>query len=242
MSPVKAGGLTLRRGAARNLAVAIAVVNIPLALQVRSAAAEEASAQEWEETDVLPAVQNRKYQLHHEFSAGVGTLPTDPYTKALSVGGGYTWHINQLWAASAQGAWNFNFNTSLRDNLEGNFAIPSTRFTEIQFFGQLGALFKPMYGKFSFLNGSQVYGEVFFSLNAVVARLDGGPQTDEEPQGKGPRLAFGGAPGIGLRGFLTRRLSARFDLSWMILVDETGESNFPLFLNLQLALTSRGDL
>jgi len=196
----------------------------------------------WEETADLPAVQDRKYRLEHELAAGVGTLPADPYTKGLALTGGYTWHVTDLWAVEGHFSWVFNFSSSLRDKLEGNFAVQPSRFAKLKMFGQLGALLKPLYGKLSFLNDEQVYGEFFLSLYGVVAQMEGGKKTDEEPQGKGTRLAFGGAPGFGIRGFLTRYLSARFDFNWMILVAESGEVHTPLFLNLDLSLTTRSDL
>lgn len=198
--------------------------------------------QQLEETDKLPAVQDRKYRLEHELAAGVGTLPTDPYTKGLTLGGGYTWHVTDLWAVEAHYSWVFNFGASLRDKLEGNFAVPPSRFAKLEMFGQLGTLFKPLYGKLALLNDTQVYGEFFLSAYGVVARMEGGRKTDEEPQGKGQRLAFGGAPGFGIRGFFNRYLSARLNVNWLILVAESGEVHTPLFMTLTFGLTTRSDL
>lgn len=196
----------------------------------------------WEESDELPAVQNRKYRMEHELAAGIGLLPTDPYTKGVAVSGSYTWHLNNLWGVRGDFSWVFNYNSSLRDKLEENFGIQTTRFDKIKLFGQLGGLFKPLYGKLAFLNDAQIYGELYLSLNAVVAQLEGGRKTDTEPQGKGERLAFGTAPGLGIRGFITPHLSARLDLSWMILVAQSGEIHTPLLLNLSFAMTTRSDL
>lgn len=195
-----------------------------------------------EETDDLPAVQNREYRTLHEFHASVGTIPADPYTKGLTLGGGYAWHVNDLWAVEGHYSWVFNFSSSLRDKLEGNFAIPSTRFDKFKMFGKLGTLFKPLYGKLAWLNDSQVYGEFYLSLYAAVAQLEGGERTDDYPQGKPERLAFGGSPGFGIRGYINRYLSARLDVSWLLLVAETGEFHWPLFLNLSFGLTTRSDL
>jgi outer membrane beta-barrel protein len=201
--------------------------------------ADEDTAQ-IEETDLdLPAVQNRKYRVEHELAAGIGTLPTDPYTKGLSLNGAYAWHLSDLWGIEANFSWIVNFTTSLRDKLEGNFSVPDQRFARFKMFGQLGGLFKPLYGKLALLNDRQVYGELFLSLYGVVAQMDGGRRTDTETRGKGQRLAFGASPGFGIRGFISRYFSARLNLNWLIVVAESGEVHTPLFINLQFAFSTR---
>ena len=206
--------------------------------------------QPWEETDKLPAVQNRKFRLNHEFGVGVGHLPVDPYTKAVALNGGYSFHLSDIWALEGQFAWLFNYTTSLRDKLENNFGQPPEKFISVKFFGKLGALFKPLYGKLAFLNGGKIYGEVYLSAYLVVARLEGGEKTEEEPRGRGQRFAVGGAPGFGLRGFLNEYFSVRFDMSWLLLTSGSFlspagsplEFHAPLTLMLNIALTTRGDL
>ncbi|MCA9665869.1 MAG: outer membrane beta-barrel domain-containing protein [Myxococcales bacterium] len=194
-----------------------------------------------DEQDDLPAVQNRLYRNQHEFSVGAGVLPIDAFYKGFSVSGGYGWHITDLFAVEGRFYYMFNFKTSLREDLENNFNIPTSRFDELRWYGQLGLLFKPLYGKLSLLNDSLVYGELYFSVHAAVAQMEGGRATDTEPQGKGQRLAFGGAPGFGLRGYLSKYFSARFDMQAMLLYS-AGELHVPLTLTLSIAVTTRTDL
>lgn len=196
---------------------------------------------EWEESDKLPAVQNRLYRMEHELSLGVGVLPVDAFTKGAAFNGGYAWHINDLWAAEARFTYMRNLKTSLRDKLENNFGEPPSKFPTLLFYGELGAHFKPIYGKLSALNRSLIYGEIYLYLGAVVARMDGGTATDDEPQGKGPRMAFGGAPGFGLRGYLSKYFSLRFDFRYLLLYS-AGEGHYPLALNLNICFTPRSDL
>ncbi|MBK8482505.1 MAG: outer membrane beta-barrel domain-containing protein [Proteobacteria bacterium] len=220
------------------------VIALAACLAASVSGARRASAKKrvlWEETDKLPAVQNRRYRVQHEFAAAVGTLPADPYTKGLTLSGSYGWHLNDLWAIEARGHWVRNFNSALRDKLEGNFGTDADRFDKIKFFGQLGGLFKPLYGKFSFLNDQQVYGEFFLSLHGVVAQLDGGGGSADDPVGRGQRLAFGASPGFGVRGFLSEHWSLRLDISWLVLFAETGETHLPLLLTFSLAGTTRSD-
>ena len=201
----------------------------------------EDKGEELEESDKLPAVQNRLYRTEHELDIGGGVLPVDPYIKGVSVGGGYAWHFTDIWAAELFGGYLTNIKTSLRDKLENNFGIPTTRFPQIDWYGAAGALFKPIYGKLSFLNKTLVYGEFYLSLAGIVAGMSGGTKTEAEPDGKGPRLAFGGAPGFGIRGYLHERISMRIDFRWMILYSR-GDVHYPLSLTLNFGFSTRSDL
>lgn len=212
---------------------------LPLTLSVPAFAEDTGEA--LEESDKLPAVQNRLYRNEHELDLGIGVLPVDPYIKGVTFGGGYAWHITDIWAAEAFGGYLINIKTSLRDKLENNFGIPTTRFPQLDWFGAVGGLFKPIYGKLSFLNKKLVYGEFYVSLAAIVARMVGGKKTEDEPDGKGPRMAFGGAPGFGLRGYLHERISVRLDFRWMVLYSR-GEVHYPLALSLNFGFTTRSDL
>jgi len=207
----------------------------------RPAFAEKKKEKTLEEVDKLPAVQNRLYRNEHEFNLGVGVLPVDPYAKGINFHAGYAWHINDTWAVDAHFNYLINLPTSLRDKLEGNFGIPTSRFAEVQWYVDAGTMFKPIYGKLSFLNKALVYGEFYFTLAAIVAQMDGGAKTEEFPQGKEKRLAFGAAPGFGIRGFVHPRMSLRLDFRWMLLYS-AGEGHFPLALTLTFAFTTRSDL
>jgi outer membrane beta-barrel protein len=219
----------------------LAFIAVGSAVLSSDAAIAKKAAPAWEESDKLPAVQNRQYRMEHEFQLGVGVLPVDAFYKGVVFGGGYAWHITDLWAVELRGAYLRTIKTALRDKLENNFGEPPSKFAEVNIYGELGVLFKPIYGKLSALNRALIYGEIYLSLGAVVARMDGGTPTDDEPQGKGKRLAFGGAPGFGLRGFLSRYVSLRFDLRYMLLYSR-GEGHYPLALTLNLAFTTRSDL
>jgi outer membrane beta-barrel protein len=202
---------------------------------------KEVKSAPWEESDKLPAVQNRLYRLEHEFQLSVGVLPVDAFYKGVAAVGGYAYHLNDLWAIEGRFSYLKDLKTSLREKLENNFGEPPAKFAEIMYYGEAGALFTPIYGKLSFLNRTLAYGEIYLCLAGVVARMRGGTATSEEPQGKAERLAFGGAPGFGIRGFLTRRLSLRFDFRYLLLYSQ-GEGHYPLALSLALAFTTRSDL
>lgn len=225
-----------RRVATLALVVGLLVVGLLAAPAIALAG----DGPELSEGGKLPVVQNRQYRLEHEISAGIGVLPIDAFYKGMSFNLGYNWHWTDTLAFGAGFSYLLNFNTSLRDNLEQNFTVSDNRFAELLYFGEVGVLFKPVYGKLALLNKTPVYGELYFSLDAVVGNMQGGEKTLGQPLMTYQHIAFGAAPGFGLRGFINERLSVRFDLRYLLLYSD-GEGHFPLSLSLSLSFTTRRD-
>ena len=193
-----------------------------------------------EEGDRLPVVQNRIYRVEHEFTLGVGALPADAYAKGLTVSGGYTWHVDDLFGIEARFVWSQNFKTALRNKLERNFGVASERFAELGYYGTAGVVFTPIYGKLALFNRLPVHGEIFLTAALVAGRMRGGEPTGGEPGGKGARLAIGGAPGFGLRAYLHRHVSLRLDFRFPVLYS-AGEVHFPLSIALGVSFSTRSE-
>ncbi|MCP4676367.1 MAG: outer membrane beta-barrel domain-containing protein [Deltaproteobacteria bacterium] len=112
------------------------------------------------------AVQNRQHTMTHEFSAWIGTLPLDAFTKGLAFTGAYTLHFNDLFAWEiGQFTYSYGIDTDLKADL-GNLPQPAgpTPFETVRYFVTSSVLFKPVYGKMALLNRALIYGEVFFLL------------------------------------------------------------------------------
>ncbi len=213
-----------------------------------SARAQERTQEETEfnfqEGDKLPAVQNRLYRLQHEFHVGGGVLPLDPFTKGVTLSGGYGWHINDTWGVEGRFSYLFNMSTHSRDQLEQNFAIDPTHFVQFKYIGELSALFKPIYGKLSALNKSLLFGEIYVSGGAAVARVVGGSDdeySEIKPQGWKERIGYGGSLGFGLRGYASRYFSLRLDFRGLFIYSQY-DWQFPLMITLSGAVSTRTDL
>ena len=177
--------------------------------------------------------------MEHEFDASVGILPIDSYYKGVALGGGLRLALSPTSGPSRRTSTTcMNIDHLAARQAGEQLRDPAHAFRRDQVFGELGALFKPLYGKLSFLNKTLVYGEFYFSLTGVVARMEGGKKTEGEPEGKAPRMAFGGAPGFGLRGYLHKYISVRFDFRQMILYSQ-GEMHYPLSLTLSFGFTTQ---
>ena len=136
--------------------VALAILVIPLV----SYAADK------EEGLSTLAVQNRQHTMTHEFSAWIGTLPLDAFTKGLTFTGGYTIHFTDLIAWEiGQFTYSYHVDTDLKADLEELLAAP-TPFEVVKYFATSSLLIKPVYGKLAVLNNVLIYAEMYLLVGA----------------------------------------------------------------------------
>lgn len=189
-----------------------------------------ASADPLDEGGALYAVQNRKYTASHEFSIGGGSLPMDAFYKGYALSGAYTLHFNDLWAWElVNGAYSFNVNTDLRRELESNWSVQPTEFPSLQWLGNSNLVFKPLYGKLAWLNGSLIYGELFFTGGPALAGY--------EHAG-----TFVGANlGLGLRFYLSESFSVRLDARdyYLLSPDDISNTRNELYFSAGISLNVR---
>ena len=145
------------------------------------------------------AVQNRIHSMMHEFSASVGTLPIDAFTKGLTFSGAYTIHFNDLIAWEIGNfTYSYHIDTKLREDLS-DFDVQPTAFEVVNLFVTSNLIIKPLYGKLALLNRALIYGEIFLNVGAGWGRLS---LTDR------PVVDFG----AGLRLYAGKYVSFRVDL------------------------------
>ncbi len=156
-------------------------------------------------------IQNRKFNMGHEFTLQAGTLPLDAFYKGATGTFRYTLHFNDFhaWEIGSV-SYSYNIDTDLRRQLIENFGVqPDARGLE-QIFGFLETnyIMKPIYGKLSLFNRLLIYNEIYFNGGFAVAGV-----------GEFPNVAFWPGPGYGagIRFFLFESLSIRFDMRHYIL-------------------------
>ena len=111
-------------------------------------------------TSSVYALQDRAYRLQNEFTVLVGVLPSDPYTKGIYAQGGYAFHFNDYFGIQARGAYSIPLSSKLREQLERDFTVLPTLFPHVLFFVGGDLIFRPLYGKLSFLNRFVIHGEI----------------------------------------------------------------------------------
>jgi outer membrane beta-barrel protein len=147
------------------------------------------------------AIQERKLRMQHEINLSLGVLPADAYTKGFTGQLGYTLHFSDVWAWQiVRGGYSLQSRSSLRTQLERDYGRLPTEFDAVQYFAGTALYFKPFYGKLSAFNRSVVSGELYFFGGASLMRFN---------------FAFrpGVDVGVGVRVYLNRVFSLRFDFS-----------------------------
>jgi outer membrane beta-barrel protein len=173
----------------------------------------------------LYSIEKRDLLGRHEIMASLGALPMDAFAKGLTLQGSYTYHFSQLigWEIIG-GLWSFNFSTGLEQELKDRFLVQPTSTGELQFILNSNFVVKPLYGKFALTNDRLFTAEMFFTLGYAL-----GGYTAATPSGLDA--------GVGIRMFLGRYFSLRFDIRDYMFFPQLGSVENNLYLSLGLSLT-----
>ena len=157
-------------------------------------------------------IQNRKFELRHEVTLGVGALPADPYFKGLTVGAGYTWNFSPSFAWEvANFTYSFDFSSHIKQQVLAHAILTPGQppsFPQITWFAATHIVVKPIYGKQALFNTRVVHLEAYLLLGPAVVN-----QT-----GPNDRFAVGLDGGVGLRLHLTQLTSFRLDAGDLLYV------------------------
>jgi outer membrane beta-barrel protein len=169
--------------------------------------AETGSYEDRERSYSSVVVQNRRHDPTHEFSALVGVLPLDAFTKGLTVGGAYTLHFTELLAWEVvQFNYSFKFDTELKADLAA-FDVGPTPFEVLDYYASSNLVFKPVYWKGSLLNSGLVRGELYAVLGGAYGAFT--------------RTNRGGADiGGGVRLFTSDHVSWRLDARYFLFFND----------------------
>jgi outer membrane beta-barrel protein len=155
-------------------------------------------------------VQNRKHNPTHEIGLALGTLPLDAFTKGVTLSGGYTLHLSELYAWEVvQFAYSFHVDTNLKAELAAyDTPLRPTPFEVLDYYVTSNFVFKPLYWKGSWLNASLTHGELFLTLGGAYAWYTRSAR---------PGASVGG----GARLFVSELFSVRLDLRYLAFFDDT---------------------
>ena len=175
--------------------------------------------------DGLPslAVQNRKHTETHEFTAFVGMLPLDAFTKGVTFSGSYTLHFTDIigWEVG-QFFYSLPMDTELESELLA-FNLKPTPFERVEQFVTSNVVFKPLYWKGAWLNSALSYGEFFLLAGGGYGWLT---------RTQRPVISTG----LGFRVYINQLISMRFDLRDLMFVSENDTQN-ELWVGLGISLS-----
>lgn len=181
-----------------------------------------AQIEELENPGRVSAVQDRAFRMNHELALGLGVLPLDAFYKGFFAQVGYTFHFTDHFAWQVgRGAYSYNVNTSLRDQLERQFSVHPTAFDTVNWMVGSDLVWSPWYGKMAFLNRSVAHFEVYLMGGLSVMRLTLGSVTLGVESGSASVFRPAANIGIGFRLFANRLVSWRLDLTDNVVVSQT---------------------
>ena len=193
-----------------------------------------AQSEELENPGTVSAVQERAYRMSHELTLGVGVLPLDAFYKGLMAQVGYTYHFSDSFGWQiGRAAYSYNIDSGLKSQLERDFGVLPTAFSEVRYFVGSDLMWTPLYGKGSWLNHTVTHFEGFGVLGGSVFNLVNGLNSASTTFRPAVNV------GIGLRVYSGRHLSYRFDLTDNVIVSPGGITQVPT-LQLSLGLNFGG--
>lgn len=166
-----------------------------------------------ENPGTVVAVQDRQYRMNHELTLGLGVLPLDAFYKGVIAQVAYTYHFTDHFAWQVgRGAYSYNLDTGLKDQLQRQFAVQPTAFDEVNWMVGSDLIWTPFYGKLAYLNRAVQHFEVFLVAGASVFRVTLGTASTGLPNAT---TAFRPAAnlGIGVRLFASKFVSWRIDIT-----------------------------
>ncbi|MBK8009891.1 MAG: outer membrane beta-barrel domain-containing protein [Deltaproteobacteria bacterium] len=141
----------------------LALIGGPIIAALVSSSAALAS----DGSDVRVAIQERRYNMAHEFSFSFGSMPLDPFQKGWTGGFSYTLHLSDYVAWEMLNAKvALLSSTDLRDELIDTFAVSEDDFAAPKFMVTTGVEFSPIYGKMAFLNDTSIHQAAFVGAHA----------------------------------------------------------------------------
>lgn len=197
----------------------------------------------WGRTRAVQVVVDRLYPKASRFELDVffGVLPNDAFLLYLTPGLRMAWHFNEHWALELGGAYSLGVDTGLKRQLTEDDALiqARTRDRVIARFG-LAVVASPIYGKFAWVNKKVAHFDMYFLFEAGGVYTDGEPALGLEG-GVWPEVGLG----LGLRFFLSRFVSLRFEFRQRLAVreglgDDTIRLAFPSEISLGLAFVLGG--
>ncbi len=129
------------------------IVIMFLNLVMMSGLAVNAIGQDSDKQEKVYAIQERIYQKSHEFGIAAGYIPDENYYEAFPVGAYYMFTFNELFAWEvARAQWIFTSDKDVKNDLENDFGVRPSEFSEPKYSIYSHAVFTPFYGKDAVLN------------------------------------------------------------------------------------------
>ena len=154
--------------------------------------ATAAICQDSDKEEKVHAIQDRIYQKSHELGIAAGYIPDENYYEAFPVGAYYMFTFNELFAWEvARAQWIFTSDKDVKSDLENDFGVRPSEFSEPKYSIYSHAVFTPFYGKDAVLNRGVVNRETYFLLGGGIVNYDNKKNFEDSSSETAPSLSFG---------------------------------------------------
>jgi outer membrane beta-barrel protein len=182
-------------------------------------------AREADNQESVFAIQNRIFFYHHELSLDIGYIPDDEFHYSYPLGLNYTYNFNDNWAWDLRGSYVYNSERDLRQDLLNNYGAIATDFDKLEYIAHSHLLFKPIYGKDSYLNKSVFNHEAYvFIGGGMVSYI-----REYHDKKSDPETASSLSMGAGIKFFLNEHYCLNFEFRDMINFREKENENHAWF-------------
>jgi outer membrane beta-barrel protein len=174
-----------------------------LACLAAALAAPAASAQYDDEEGggFAVVIQDREFNLGHEFTVSTGTLPLDAFVKGIALTGRYTLHFDDFNAWEMLGVtYSLDVDSGLSEILASRFGLQPAQEARLHLVAETNYVAKPFYGKFALFNSVIIYQELFLNAGFTLSYWS------DNSFRPGPDV------GAAVRFFVADWLSLRFDI------------------------------
>ncbi|MEZ4813967.1 MAG: outer membrane beta-barrel domain-containing protein [Bdellovibrionota bacterium] len=162
-------------------------------------------------------IQDRKYNKtgRLEVGADLGMTSATAFYNSYTVGLRSAYYFNEYWGVQAFGNYSMNTDTNEKEQLE-SFLVTSgfkstKEFLQPKFFGGIGVLWNPIYGKFAWFRSRIIHFDIYGGLGLSVLTMDSTfnkPAAGQGAQRKGSsQVAPGSLANLGIRIFINKNLA-----------------------------------
>lgn len=185
------------------------LVIVFFALVMMSGFAAQAICQDSDQQEIVHAIQERIYQKNHEFGIAAGYIPDENFYEAFPVGAYYMFTFNELFAWEvARAQWIFTSDKDVKNDLENDFGVRPSEFSEPQYSIYSHAVFTPFYGKDAVLNRGIVNRETYFLLGGGIVNYDNKENFKDSSSETASSLSFG----VGQKFFIKENYALNLEL------------------------------
>ncbi len=161
-------------------------------------------------------LQDRKYNKNRRFELGIdaGMTSASAFFNSYTFGARTAYYFNEYWGVQAFGNYTLNTDSREKEQLEEfltKSGFKSTKeFKQPRFFGGVGVLWNPIYGKFAFFRKNIIHFDIYAGLGVSVLTTESTFNADSAT-GVKRKGASGTYPGtlanLGLRIFLNKNMA-----------------------------------